>query len=163
MSDVLVVALLGTGATAATDLWGFVRQRLLGVPAPDFALVGRWIGHMWQGRFRHAAIVRSAPVRGEAMLGWCFHYLTGIAFAALLVLIAGRGWVQAPTPGPAMLVGLSTVTAPFLLMQPAMGGGLAASRSARPWAARSQSLLLHAAFGAGLYLAALALRASGIS
>jgi hypothetical protein len=49
------------------------------------------------------------------------------------------------------MVGVGTVAAPFLLMQPAMGAGVAASRTPRPAAARLQSLITHAIFGLGLY------------
>jgi Protein of unknown function (DUF2938) len=52
---------------------------------------------------------------------------------------------------PALLVGIGTVAAPFLLMQPGMGAGIAASRTPRPAAARVQSLLTHFIFGVGLY------------
>jgi hypothetical protein len=46
------------------------------------------------------------------------------------------------------------VAAPFFLMQPGMGAGIAASRTPRPAAARLHSLINHAVFGLGLYLAA---------
>jgi hypothetical protein len=39
-------------------------------------------------------------------------------------------------------------------MQPAMGAGIAASRTPRPAAARIHSLVMHAVFGLGLFLAA---------
>jgi hypothetical protein len=39
-------------------------------------------------------------------------------------------------------------------MQPGMGAGVAASRTPRPGAARMQSLVTHAVFGLGLFLAA---------
>jgi hypothetical protein len=43
-------------------------------------------------------------------------------------------------------------------MQPAMGAGVASSRSARPGGARLQSLLTHCAFGTGLFAAGVALQ-----
>lgn len=150
--------LVGIGATLAMDAWGLLRRALFGVPVADYALVGRWLGHMPTGRFRHAAIARSASVRGERALGWCAHYLTGIAFAGLLPLVWGVAWLRAPSPGPALLVGVVTVAAPFLLMQPGMGAGIAASRTPRPGIARMHSLLNHLMFGAGLYLSALLVR-----
>lgn len=154
MHSLIMTLLIGTGATAAMDLWGILRKRIFGKPAPNYALVGRWVGHMTKGRFRHDAIARSAPVRGEAFIGWVFHYLTGISFAALLIGIWGMEWVRAPRIGPAMIVGLLTVAAPFLFMQPGMGAGIAASRTPDPAAARIQSLLTHTVFGAGLYASA---------
>ena len=149
--------LIGIGATFTMDAWGVLRRRLFGVPAPDYALVGRWLGHMPMGRFRHDAIARSPAVRGERALGWCMHYLTGVLFAAVLPMVWGIAWLRHPTPGPALLVGVVTVAAPFLLMQPGMGAGIAASRTRRPSMARAHSLLNHLVFGAGLYVSALLL------
>ena len=45
------------------------------------------------------------------------------------------------------------MAAPFLIMQPGMGAGIAASRTPRPAAARMQSLVTHGVFGLGLYVA----------
>lgn len=148
----------GIGATAVMDLWGIARKPLLGSPHPDYGLVGRWFAHVAHGRLRHEAIARATPMRGERLLGWTTHYLTGIAFAGLLVTVAGRAWLQDPTLAPAIAVGLGTVVAPFLIMQPGMGAGIAASLTPRPWNARLQTLLTHTFFGVGLYLSAMGLR-----
>jgi hypothetical protein len=151
MNDFVETGMLGTGATAVVDLWAIVRRALFGTPLPDYSLVGRWIGHMAHLRFRHASIADAAPVRGERPIGWIFHYGTGIAFAAMLVAGTSGAWLQRPTASAAMLVGIGTVAAPFLLLQPATGAGFAASRTARPGRARLQSLVTHAMFGAGLF------------
>jgi hypothetical protein len=94
-------------------------------------------------------------VRGELAIGWFAHYTIGISFAFALYALWGSEWFERPTFGPAFITGVVTVLAPFLVMQPAMGAGLAASRTPRPAAARLQSLLNHSIFGLGLYLAAL--------
>lgn len=152
--DYLVCTLLiGAGATAVTDLWAVARKHLLGIRPPDYGLVGRWLARLTCGRFRHDSIAASLPVQGERLIGWTAHYLIGIAFAAMLLGIWGPAWVQHPTIGPALVVGIGTVAAPFLVMQPGMGVGIAASRAPRPAAARLQSLLTHAIFGLGLYAA----------
>ena len=152
--DYLIGALIvGIGATAVTDLWCLVRKPLLGIAPPDYGLVGRWLAHMARGRFRHASIKQSPAVRGERLIGWSAHYLTGIAFAAMLLGICGIEWIRHPRITPALLVGIVTVAAPFLLMQPGMGAGIAASRAPRPASARLQSLIMHAVFGLGLYAA----------
>lgn len=83
-SDVLLkLLLIGAGATLLMDLWTLFRRRAFGIPSLDYALVGRWLGHMTHGRFRHASISAAAPVAGERALGWIAHYAIGIAFAAL--------------------------------------------------------------------------------
>lgn len=153
MNYVVCTLLVGTTATAVMDIGAIARKRLLGTPFPNYGLVGRWLAHMPHGRFRHASIAAASPVHGERLIGWTAHYLIGVAFAALLLAIMGLEWIQQPTLGPALAVGIGTVAAPFLLMQPGMGAGIAASRTPRPGAARMQSLVTHGVFGLGLYAA----------
>ncbi len=147
------VALVGGVATALMDLGSALLNQLAGVPMPNYAMVGRWVGHMPSGRFRHPAIAVAAPVRHERWIGWAVHYMTGVAFAALLLLIWGDAWIANPTLAPALIVGLGSVAAPFLLMQPAMGAGIAARRTPDPVTARRRSLINHGLFGLGLYVA----------
>ena len=156
---ILFAILVGVGATVAMDLWTVMRKRLRGIPPADYRLVGRWLGHMRHGRFWHESIAKAAPLPGERFIGWVAHYLTGIAFAAVLLAIWGIEWVHSPRLGPAMIVGIGSVIAPFLLMQPGMGLGVAASRAPNPSAARLRSLVTHAVFGLGLYVAGWAVRA----
>ncbi|WP_428617727.1 DUF2938 domain-containing protein [Shewanella sp.] len=158
MTPLIDCLLIGLGATLIMDLWGLLRHPLLGMPLPSYYLVGRWLGHMPRGQFRHRAIAEAAPVPGETLIGWLAHYLIGVSFAALLLLVAGSKWLANPSLPPALAVGLVTVLAPFLLMQPAMGAGLAASRLPNPGPARLHSLITHGIFGLGLYLSALGLR-----
>ena len=151
MNYLLGTLIIGAGATAATDIWAIVRKHLLGIPAPNWGLVGRWLAWMPRGRFRHDPIAAAPAVQYEGLIGWTAHYLIGIAFAGVLLGVWGIAWIQAPTIFPALLVGVGTVAAPFLLMQPGMGAGIAASRTPRPAAARVQSLITHGVFGVGLY------------
>jgi hypothetical protein len=153
-ADYLVCALfIGAGATAVMDIWTAARKQLLGIPALSYGLVGRWLAYLARGRFRHDRIAASPPVRGERLIGWTAHYLIGVAFAAMLLAIWGLDWARLPTIGPAVIIGIGSVAAPFLLMQPGMGAGIAASRTPRPAAARLQSLVTHGIFGLGLYAA----------
>lgn len=149
----LYTILTGTGATALMDGWALLRRRLFDTPLPDYGLVGRWLAHMQRGRFRHERIAASPAMRGERLIGWSAHYLIGIAFAAVLTGGFGLEWMRQPTIVPALVVGMGTVAAPFLLMQPGMGAGIAARRTPRPGAARLQSLITHSVFGLGLYAA----------
>ena len=149
----LHAAAVGAGATAVMDAWLAVLGRL-GVRTLDMALVGRWLGHLARGTFAHAGIARAVHVPRERALGWLAHYGIGVAFASLLVGAAGTGWLAQPTPGPALAVGVATVVAPLLVMQPAMGVGFFASKTATPVRNCLRSLATHAVFGAGLYLVA---------
>ncbi|MDQ2701390.1 MAG: DUF2938 domain-containing protein [Pseudomonadota bacterium] len=158
MDPITSTIIIGAGATATMDLWTLARKSLFDVPLPNYALVGRWIAHMRHGRFRHAAIAATAPSRYEALIGWVAHYLIGMAFASLLTASWGADWLHDPTIAPALVVGVGTVMAPFLLMQPGMGAGIAARLTRRPAIARLHSLTTHAVFGLGLYLFALLLK-----
>jgi hypothetical protein len=152
MNYLIFTLIIGIGATAMMDLWAIARKSLFGIAPPNYGLVGRWIAHMTRGRFRHESIAASSRMHGEHIIGWTAHYLIGIAFAALLIGIWGVEWVRYPTIIPAIVIGIGTVAAPFFLMQPGMGAGIAASRTPHPAAARLQSLITHAVFGLGLYV-----------
>jgi hypothetical protein len=149
------VVLIGAGATAFMDVWLLLLKRL-GVPANNFALVGRWIGHLAQGRLAHASIAKAQPVPYERTLGWLTHYAVGVAFAGLLVAVAGSGWMERPTLMPALMFGVATVVMPLFVMQPAMGSGFAAAKTASPLTNCLRSLANHTVFGVGLFLAATA-------
>jgi hypothetical protein len=142
---------LGIGATFIMDLWGIFAARVFGLPPPNYALVGRWVGHMHHGRFVHDKIAQAPAIAGEKILGWAVHYGTGVIFAAVLLAMAGVAWIQHPTLLPAVSVGVVTVAAPFLLMQPGMGAGIASRRVPNPVTTRLKSLLTHTVFGLGLY------------
>jgi hypothetical protein len=149
-------ALIGVGGAALMDVWSLVLRRRFGIPTLDYALLGRWIGHFPRGRFVHDRIAAAQPVAGERRLGWLAHYAIGVTFALLLLAIWGVDWVQSPTIWPALAVGVGTIVAPWFVMQPAMGAGIAGSRTPDPRATRLRNLGTHAVYGVGLYLSALA-------
>jgi hypothetical protein len=145
---------IGVAGAALMDVWSFTLRRGFGIPTLDYALLGRWIGHFPQGRFLHDRIAVAEPVGGERAIGWSAHYAIGASFALMLVAIGGVEWLRSPTLGPALLVGLGTVVAPWLVMQPGMGAGVAGSRTPNPRATRLRNLGSHAVYGVGLYVAA---------
>jgi len=156
LSHVVQAAAIGAGATLVMDAWLAALARM-GVRTLDFALVGRWIGHLARGTVAHEAIARAAPVPHERALGWLAHYGIGVAFGLLLVGAAGADWLATPTVLPALAVGIGTVVAPLLVVQPAMGAGFLASRTPSPLRSCMRSVATHAVFGLGLYLAAVLL------
>lgn len=153
---VLRVITIGIGATAVMDLW-LLLLKATGVPTLNFTLLGRWVGHIPRGQWVHTSIAQASPVQGERALGWAVHYATGLAFAALLASVAGPGWLRAPTLAPALLFGMATMILPLFVMQPAMGAGVASSRTKTPILNCIKSLGNHTVFGLGLYVAARAI------
>lgn len=145
---------IGLAGAATMDLWSLLLRRGFHIPTLDYALLGRWIGHMARGRLVHERIGSAEPIPGERPLGWLAHYAIGVAFAFLLLAIVGPDWLLSPTLPPALGIGLGTIVAPWLVMQPAMGAGFAGSRTPDPRATRLRNLGTHTAYGIGLYGAA---------
>ena len=143
---------MGLGATLTLDLLALFLLYAFKIRPSSFCLVGRWLRYMPEGIFRHSNLGSAAPKSAECVLGWIAHYLIGIAFAIVFIDLAGPGWLQRPTPIPAILFGIVTVAAPFFVMQPAFGLGVAGSRAPDPTQARLRSLMNHTVFGLGLYL-----------
>lgn len=157
VSRVVQGVVVGVGATAVMDVTAEALRRARGTRSLDYALVGRWVGHMPAGRFRHESILTAEPVPGERTLGWGAHYVIGSGFGVALAF-ADLEWLDDPRFVPAVSMGLATVVAPWFVMQPAFGFGVAASKTPAPLQARLGSLRAHSAYGIGLWLSGVVLK-----
>jgi len=70
----------------------------------------------------------------------------------------GQPWLAAPTFIPAWILGIVTVGAGWFLLQPGLGIGWAASKTANPNKVRVMNLIAHTVFALGLYGTALLIR-----
>lgn len=150
-------AIMGVAGSALIDVWALTLRKTFHVSSLDYRHLGRWIGHLRNGTILHTRIAAAPAVPGERALGWMAHYSIGVAFAALLLLLGGDEWAESPTVWLALTVGLGTVLAPWLVMQPAFGAGIAGSKSPHPWVGRLRNLGTHAVYGFGLYFSAVAI------
>ncbi len=146
---------IGMGATALMDVWALFLKMAANISGLDYAMVGRWVGHMPSGKITHENIGSSPAIQGESAIGWIVHYMTGGLFAAALLAIVGLSWAGSPTLLPALATGLITVGFPWLLMQPCFGMGIAASKRPNARMTQMKSLSAHLSFGFGLYLSAM--------
>jgi len=146
--EALVVGII---ATLATDLWLGMLQ-IVGAPPANWALVGRWVALMPRGVFVHRPIAATPSVRGELAVGWGFHYVVGVAYAALYLAITRLVFASGPTLISALVFAIALLVAPWLVMQPALGLGFFAARTPHPSVTRIINISGHAAFGVGLYL-----------
>jgi hypothetical protein len=149
---IIGATLVGLGATLVIDLWALLLKRGFNIPSLNYCLLGRWLLHMPGGKFVHESIAAAPEKRHECPLGWLAHYLIGTGFALLFVSLVSGAWLERPTLLPAVGFGLVTALVPFLIMQPAFGLGIAASKTPHPNQARLKSLMTHTVFGVGLYL-----------
>jgi len=153
---ILKIMAIGIGATLAIDLWVSV-LKLFKIKSLDYKYVGRWIGNFPKGKFLHNKIQDTPPIPSELIIGWAVHYLIGITFAFILIVVYGINWLDEPTFLPAIIIGLMTAVGPFFIMQPAFGLGIASSKLPNPNLLRLKSLGTHLMYGIGLYVSAVLL------
>jgi len=152
---VMTGVLMGVLGTAAMDLWGLALFRFAGLPLSNWAMPGRWAAHVLRGRVFHDAIAKAEPVPGELQIGWAFHYAVGIVYGVALAAIMGPAWLAAPTFLPAWVFSILMVGFGWLLLQPGMGLGWAASKTPNPWKVRGLNLAAYTVFALGLWVGAL--------
>ncbi len=157
ISTLIKGALVGAAGTMLLDVWALFLTSVMNVPATNWAMVGRWLGHMPHGKFHHASISAAEPVKGELAIGWIAHYVIGISYGVLLIALWGAGWLAAPTLFPPLILSWMLLIAPYFLMMPGMGLGIAGSKTPMPAITRIKSAVAHSVFGFGMYLAAEAL------
>ena len=158
-SVVIQVIVIGIIATLVADLWQRLAHTISGLPPANWGLVGRWVAWFPRGVFVHRPITATASVRGELAIGWAFHYAVGVAYAALYLATMSIGFGSGPTLISALAFALALLVAPWFVMQPALGLGFVAARTPRPAVIRAVNVSVHAAFGVGLYLGAVAWQA----
>ncbi len=158
-APVAEIVTVGIVATLTGDLW----QRFLlmiGLPPPNWGLVGRWVAGFARGTFVHRPITATPKVPGEVAIGWAFHYAVGIAYAALYLAIMKFGFGSGPTLVSALVFSITLLIAPWFVMQPALGLGFVAARTPNPARVRAINISVHTVFGLGLYLGGLAWHAA---
>ena len=157
MGIISTTILLGIFSTLFMDIYSLFMKIIFRINGLDYRFVGRWVYHMKDGVFAHSSIFNAKPASFEVALGWITHYIIGILFSFLLIFVFGTKWLETPSLIPALSIGLITVLAPFFIMQPAFGLGIAGALTPEPNIIKLKSLMAHLSFGVGLYLSALVL------
>jgi hypothetical protein len=151
----IVGLIVGILATVTMDVVAVIALRI-GIAGrgprrtgPD--LIGRWIGYLLRGKFKHTDILQTPPVRGELVLGLAAHYLIGIAltlmYLGLLVVTHAT-----PTALSAILYGTATTALPWFLMFPSQGMGWLGRNAPDDAHLARVSLFNHFIFGLGIAL-----------
>lgn len=147
--------LMGLGGTLAMDVWAWILARLDIAPFPNWAMPGRWLGHVGRGKVFHDDIGAVRPVSHELARGWLLHYGVGILYGVFFIVLAGGDWMADPSFLPVWVFSLITIAAGWFLLQPGMGLGWAASKTSNPWKVRGLGLVAHTVFGLGMWAVAL--------
>jgi hypothetical protein len=143
-------AIAGVLATYGMD---FGTQRIV---APALRMtppsnLGRWIGHMFKGRFTHEDISKAEPIAHEARIALAAHYTIGLVLGAGYALLLQ---VQVPqsrqsTLSRAAAYGAATTVFPWFWMFPARGQGVMGLRD-RDLRVPAFALCTHIVYGLGL-------------
>lgn len=151
MSITLQGLLIGLLATVLIDIWALVLKHALNLPTTNWAMVGRWVGHLPKGQFVHRPIGNAAPIAGEASLGWATHYVIGMIYGVGYLWLMRDVVAQTPSLVSAIVFSVVLLVAPWFIMLPGLGAGILARRAPRPWLMRGINVSVHVIFGIGLY------------
>lgn len=143
--------LIGTLTTLFMDGIAWLREKIFQIKPLNYAFVGRWVLSWKDKKYFHENIVTSPTKKHEALWGWCIHYLIGI-FWVFLYLVLNNLYSFDDIFLSILIFSLSTTLVPFLIMQPALGFGLFASKTPSPLVSIKNSLIIHTFFGFGMYI-----------
>jgi hypothetical protein len=143
--------LIGIIATIGMDIWALLVKHVLRLPVTDWAMIGRWVAYIPKGRYFHSPIASADKIGHELAIGWTVHYLTGVIYGVLYLFIVQEVLGYIPTIQSALIFGLATLAAPWLVMQPGLGLGLFASKAPKPWQVRLINISMHMVFAIALY------------
>lgn len=162
MTITLLAGAIITGifGALAFDIWNMLAERLAGIRAPNWGILGKWLLTPWATQ-KTATAPLGPPVftSAERILGVISHYATAILFAFVLILAMGTQWLAQPTLMPAVVAGLITTIFAWFIIMPALGAGIAGANTPAPAKLRIANLVSHAIMGAGFYVGALAVPA----
>lgn len=140
------VLVVGIGSTVVLDLWCLLLEKISGRSGTRWGIVGRWLLGLAKGQF----FLRASdipPSTGETALGWIFHYLVGLAYAAMLPLFWGADFVSHPALLPFVIIGFAVSTlAGLLILTPGLGGGFLALKTPDPLKAIGGMIAAHIVF-----------------
>jgi hypothetical protein len=151
MEMITKIIILGIFSTVIIDFWAAFSSRIFHLPKTNWSMVGRWVGHIPNGRYFHDPIGSSHEIRGEYFFGWLFHYFIGVAYAGIYVALVVLFFQGSATLLFSWLFGLLTILSPWLILQPALGLGICAVKAIKPNLVRLQNLCIHSIFGIALY------------
>ena len=151
MDVVIKILVIGVFATVIMDVWATFSNRVLKFPRTNWAMVGRWLGHLPKGKLVHNPIGSSSEIRYENIIGWFFHYFIGVVYAALYVAIVIWVFGNHTSLLTAWVFGILTIVSPWFILQPALGMGICAVKAPKPNMVRLQNFAIHSIFGIALY------------
>ena len=88
-------------------------------------MVGHWVFHLKSGTVFHDDIAVALALSYENFMGWVFHYLIGLIYGVIFVVVIGELWPSEPTFMPVWLYAIVTISAGWFLLSSGLGLGMA--------------------------------------
>ena len=151
---ILQALITGIVATATLDLWQQIYRLVFGTPITDWAMIGRWVGHI--GQFVQPDIGKAPPIANERVLGWIVHYVVGTGYAIVYLLLMRFIIGAPPSFISALVFGAVSVSVTWFFMEPILGGGVMGSKIPQQASAMVHDFTSHVSLGLGLYIGVLA-------
>jgi hypothetical protein len=153
MIDLLEAILMGVVATLFMDLLAprLTKMKIIH-PLIGPEAVGRWILYMFRGKFIHRDINKTPPLNNERTVSILFHYLIGIALAAVYLFLEAKAPVFRNQSWMPVVFGVATVLLPWLWLYPSIGIGFLATKADNKSHYIITSLVNHTNFGLGLLI-----------
>ena len=151
-NGVISIFVAGVIACLAMDAWQQILKRMTGIPATNWAMVGRWFVLTLKRRtMYHATIDNEPPFANELPLGWIVHYCVSMIYALIYWMLMRQGIVQ-PTLADGFVFGAASVVVPWFYFMPCMGKGIMGKFTPNPLKTCLISLSSHLVFGTAMAL-----------
>ncbi|MEJ0051544.1 MAG: DUF2938 family protein [Methylovirgula sp.] len=152
---ILQTLVIGIVTTATLDIWQQIYRLIFGTPITDWAMIGRWAGHIPEGQFVQPDIGKAPPIANELILGWIVHYVVGIGYAVVYLLLMRFIIGSPPSFVSALVFGAVSVGVTWFFMEPILGAGIMGSKIPQQASAMAHDFTSHLSLGLGLYIGAL--------
>ncbi len=155
---IVQIFIAGVIAMATLDVWQQIYRVAFGAPITDWAMIGRWVGHIPQGQLVQQDIAKAPPVANERAIGRIVHYVVGIGYAVVYFLLMRFVFGSPPSFLSALIFGAVSVCVTWFFMEPILGAGVTGSKMPDRASAMVHDFTSHLSLGLGLYLGNLVAR-----
>ena len=123
------------------------------------AYIGRWAVGLGQGRFFHANIESSNPIKNEVRIGLWFHFIVGggmvaLAYPVVMTLLGFTG--SSDHLFTSLIFGFATSIFPWFILMPSLGWGLFGLKGPAGSKPVLAPILSHIPYGLGIGLTLMA-------
>ena len=151
LTIILAIFLAGVAACIVFDLWQICLQRLVGIPATNWGVIGRWlIIALTKGRLVNDTLDETPAIKHEAAAGWSLHYAVSIGYGVIFAMLMYKTPYLDATWLDGVYFGAASVVVPWFIFLPCIGKGVLARKTPKPFMVCALALVGHVIFGVAM-------------